>query len=48
MYIMGAAIKHYLNPLHIYWRLRNFGIGKGPAVFLCRFYERAIFKYLLE
>ena len=31
MYIMGAAIKHYLNPLHIYYRLRNFGNREAPG-----------------
>jgi hypothetical protein len=41
---MGPAMNHYLNPLHIYCRLRDLGVGKGPARFLCRIYERAIFK----
>ena len=45
---MTAAIKHYLNPLHIYCRLRDLGLAKSPAAFLCRIYERAIFnRYLL-
>jgi hypothetical protein len=41
---MGAAIKHYINPLHIYCRLRDIGLPKGAAAFLCRLYERVIFK----
>jgi hypothetical protein len=39
-----ATIKHYMNPLHIYCRLRDLGLAKGPACFLCRIYERAILK----
>jgi len=48
MFTMGSAIKHYLNPLHICCRLRDLGIGKCLASFLCQFYERIIFnKYFL-
>jgi hypothetical protein len=47
MYIMEAAIKHYMNPLHIYCRLRDIGIGKGTAMFLCRIYERNLFRYFI-
>jgi len=48
MYIMGAGIKHYMNPLHIYCRLRDIGIAKGTAMFLCRIYERSIFRHFLD
>ncbi len=41
---MVSAIKHYTNPLHIYCRLRDMGLRKRPAAFLCRIYERAVFK----
>jgi hypothetical protein len=44
---MAAGLKHYMNPVHIYCRLRDLGLAKRPAIFLCRIYERAIFKYLL-
>jgi hypothetical protein len=37
-------IKHCMNPLHIYCRLMDLGMGKRLSSFLCRFYERAIFK----
>jgi len=30
MLTMEAAIKHYLDPLRIYCRLRNLGLTKGP------------------
>jgi len=45
---MNAALKHYLNPLHIYCRLRDMGIGKETAHFLCCFYERSIFKHFIS
>jgi hypothetical protein len=41
---MTAAIQHYLNPLHVYCRLRNLGLAKDPAVMVCRVYERIIFR----
>ena len=39
-------LKHYVNPLHIYCRLRDMGIAKGWAMSLCRTYERSIFRPL--
>jgi len=41
---MGAALKHYLNPLHVYCRLRDLGMTKGVAVSLCKLYERMVFR----
>jgi hypothetical protein len=41
---MGTALKHYLNPLHLYCRLRDLGLCKGRAAFICRIYERTVFK----
>jgi len=29
---MTASMKHFFNPLHIYCRLRNVGVGKGIAI----------------
>jgi hypothetical protein len=43
---MTERLQHYLNPLHIYCRLRDLGVAKEQATCLCRFYERFIFKYL--
>lgn len=43
---MVATIKHYMNPLHIYCRLRDVGIPKTAAIFVCRIYENTIFKCL--
>lgn len=44
---MHAALRHYLNPLHVYCRLRDMGVTKNLALFLCGFYERSIFRPLL-
>lgn len=44
---MTAAIKHYLNPLHVYCRLRDLGLSKGTAVTLCRIYEYVFFRPFL-
>lgn len=41
---MGLAIKHYLNPLHVYCRLRDAGLSKGAASNLCRIYEEKVFR----
>jgi len=45
--LMGKIIKHYMNPLHIYCRLRGLGLAKTPASSLCRVYERIIFRHLI-
>ena len=44
---MSTLLQHYLNPLHIFCRLREIGLPKTPAIFLCQFYERAIFNPFL-
>ena len=44
---MVIAVKHHMNPLHVYCRLRDIGIGKGSAIFLCRIYECVFFKRFL-
>jgi hypothetical protein len=41
---MVATLKHYMNPLHIYCRLRDVGIPKNPAMLVCRVYERTVFR----
>jgi len=40
---MNLNIKHYLNPLHIYCRMRDIGFSKGTAKSLCRIYECSLF-----
>lgn len=42
---MSKTLQHYLNPLHVYCRLRDLGLAERPAVFLCQLYERAVFNF---
>jgi hypothetical protein len=44
---MTAAVKPFLNPLHIYCRLRDLYMPREAAVLLCRLYERSLFKFLM-
>ena len=41
--ILNTVLKHYMNPLHLYCRLRDLGISRRPATLLCKLYERNIF-----
>ena len=45
--LMSHKLQHYLNPLHVYCRMRDMGIAKETARYLCRIYERAIFRPFL-
>lgn len=40
---MVAFLEHHLNPLHVFCRLRDLGIGKTPAQFICLIYEKSFF-----
>ena len=42
---LSPKLQHYLNPLHIYCRLIDFGLPKTISKYLCRFYEKAVFKF---
>jgi len=44
---MTEKMQHYLNPLHIYCRLRDLGISKGIAESICRIYENYVFNIFL-
>ena len=44
METLGSELKHYLNPLHVYCRLRDIGLSKCGASVFCRIYERVFFK----
>jgi hypothetical protein len=44
--MMRATILHFVNPLHIYCRLRNLGIPKSKARRICETYEFSVFNYL--
>lgn len=40
------AIQHRLNPLHIYCRLLDRGLGMGLSASICKFYEIAIYFWI--
>jgi len=42
---MTNSFQHYLNPLHVYCRLRDLHVPKGVAIFICKLYERAVFNH---
>jgi len=44
---MTSKMQHWLNPLHIYCRLRDVGLPKGTALFLGWLYEILIFRWLI-
>ncbi|MGE4299250.1 MAG: hypothetical protein AB7E47_14630 [Desulfovibrionaceae bacterium] len=41
---MTQRIKHHMNPLHLYCRLREMGFSGPGARRLCRLYERFIYR----
>jgi hypothetical protein len=43
--MMGKA-RHYMNPLHVYCRLRGLGVSHGTAKYVCRSYERYLFQHI--
>ena len=45
---MRTQLQHYLNPLHVFCRLRNMGLSKTPALYICLFYERAVFNIFIS
>lgn len=40
---MAGLLQHYLNPLHIYCRLRDFGLSKITAGKIITTYEKCFF-----
>ncbi|GAB6059935.1 hypothetical protein [Desulfonatronum parangueonense] len=38
--------QHYFNPLHVYCRLREIGVGTCTAQKVCTIYERLIYRAL--
>jgi hypothetical protein len=37
---MKESLRHLLNPLHVFCRLKQCGIPSGPALRVCSYYER--------
>lgn len=44
---MTSKLQHYLNPLHVYCRLRDVGLSKGTASLVGWLYECLIFRWLI-
>ncbi|MDQ7836722.1 MAG: hypothetical protein RDU24_15185 [Humidesulfovibrio sp.] len=40
----GSAAQHYLNPLHVYCRLRDLGLPSPVARTISNSYERVIYR----
>lgn len=40
------ALQHLFNPLHMYCRLKDIGLGAPAAQRMCRAYERYIYRFL--
>lgn len=41
---LRRALQHLLNPLHLYCRLRDCGIGSLRAQRLCASYEKLVYR----
>ena len=38
--------QHYINPLHFYCRLVKYGINNKTSIWICRWYEAMMFKWV--
>lgn len=43
---MKKILRHYLNPLHVYCRLRDLGLKAPMALRVSTLYERALYRRL--
>ena len=41
---LRRILQHLLNPLHVYCRLRDFGVGSLKARRVCLSYERIVYR----
>jgi len=44
----GEKIRHHTNPLHIYCRLKERGLTKAKAMFICKLYEILFYGWMLR
>lgn len=47
MFRLRMAVQHFFNPLHMYCRLKDFGLAGPTAHKMCRVYERLIYRHIL-
>jgi hypothetical protein len=45
---MKTKLKHILNPVHMYCRLREIGFRKKISIKIASFYETKLYKILFE
>ena len=43
---LRRALQHLLNPLHLYCRLRDFGVGALKAQRMCGAYAKIVYRLL--
>ena len=41
-------VQHIANPLHVYCRLIDFGMGEGLSKRMSMFYEKYLYQYLAK
>ncbi len=41
---LRILFQHYCNPLHVYCRLRDLGMGSSTALRMCSLYQRVLFR----
>ncbi len=41
------AVQHFLNPLHMYCRLKDMGLAGPTAHRMCLVYERFIYRHII-
>ena len=46
MYRFKNYLQHRLNPVHMYCRLMDIGIGKHRARLVCAVYERFLYRMM--
>ncbi|GAB6177237.1 hypothetical protein JCM16814_21280 [Desulfobaculum senezii] len=44
MQIVKSLLQHYLNPLHVYCRLRDIGVSTALTRHVCAAYERYVYR----
>ena len=43
-----AKLQHYLNPLHVFCRLRDLGVNPKRALLIAKHYEHVVYNLLYK
>lgn len=46
MRTLGKILRHHCNPLHVYCRLRDCGLGHDKAILISGLYERSLHRII--